>query len=175
MNYRSPFFNLILGSVFGATLASAVTVHLATARAQQRIVPLEALNRKNAEDAKRLADQVEQVNAGWLKQYKEQAAALHSCTGTADAQDFRDRFFTLVYEPQPEFAPSAQGQAVAAILNLYRPGLGTVLARLQTPPQPGMQLRMVLRGYVRAEQLPLGVHLVYTLSPDAAAANGQVQ
>jgi hypothetical protein len=174
---RSPLFNfsvgIVSGILMGMLIGNAVTMHTVTARVERR----------NAEVAEQHRATIERLTADAQTKLIAESLALKDCEAlytemiehaaraaqTAEIDkfqsDFRDRWYTLVYEPQPEFAPTPQGQALAQVLNVYRPGLGTMLVKLQTPPQPGMQLRMVLHGYVKAEALPAGAHLVYTLTP----------
>jgi hypothetical protein len=166
---RSPLFNFLLGIAAGACVAGAVTVHTATARAQQKATEIDKQIDSLADDVKRLAGNAEE----WKHRAEEMAARAEKCdvaykaaAEEQSARDFRDSWYTLVYEPG-----SAQDNAAAPLelLNLVRPGLGTMLARMQTQQPAGQQLRYVLRGYVEsAVPLPAGVHFVRTL--DAAKA-----
>lgn len=171
MNYRSPLFNFLLGTAAGAVLATVPLLEHFTHVVQREVAAHEAVVHD-------LADHIEKAHAA-IQEHQQTIEELQAraagCETASKAQaqelgarDFRDSWFTLVYEPEPNFAPTQQGQALAAMLNVIRPGLGTVLAQVQAPSQPGMQLRMVLDGYVRAEQVPPGVHLVYTLDRNIA-------
>ncbi|SRR5258708_2097901 len=100
---------------------------------------------------------------------------LASCLDDADSQrrivqglnDVESTWFTMVYMPDKTSA-----QSPLELLNVYRPGLGTMLAKLQPPAPQQLQLRFLLRGYVVPLVTPNdGSRLVYTRNPGAVAGN----
>jgi hypothetical protein len=177
---RSPLFNFLFGAIAGASItvmASAMAIHGITNRSNQDIRELGEIQRAAMQ---RLTDQAQQtiLEHDAAAEQRLQACEGNAATASKSAgmeqwqRDFRDRWYTLVYEPAPANAVPGELE----LLNMVRPGLGTLLSKL-TPPQPpaGAALRYVLHGYVKAEAMPQGVHLVYTLAPPDAAAESQVQ
>lgn len=158
---RSPLFNFALGLVFGLTAGTAGAVHVLTARIQKQAVEV-------GESFDRLNQQVQQIQQK-AAESEQRAQTCEAAAGKMNAdlqqRDFRDRWYTLVYEPGTAGPP----ESMFTMLDAIRPGLGTLLSKAQQTPPPGLVLQMVLDGYVKAELRPQNVHLVYTLTPPAAA------
>jgi hypothetical protein len=69
---------------------------------------------------------------------------LETCQDAVTTDHTRDAMYTLVYEP----APASAAPSSLALLDLMKPGLGAMLAKLQAAPPPQMRLRYVLHGIV---------------------------
>ena len=168
---RSPLFNFVGGVLAGGCLAASAAVHTLTVR-------VEAANRDatSANEARLAAitdhwraelaaaeTHAKQCDAALVDELRREDAA-------GKARDFRDSWYTLVYEP----GSVPDNAAPLDLLNLMRPGLGTALAKFQPPAQSGAQLRYVLRGYVEpAVPLSPSVHFVHTLDPSIATQGVQ--
>jgi hypothetical protein len=165
---RSPLFNFGLGLFFGALAGAAGAAHVCANRAQRHAAEMvERIQDTQEHLAAVSALAEESLKRAVVAEARAQACEAGAGKLTADLQqrDFRDSWYTLVYEP------GATTTSPLELLNLARPGLGTLLAKLQaqSAPPAGVRLRYVLHGYVEAEATPPGVHLVRTLTPPESA------
>jgi hypothetical protein len=176
--YRSPFWNFTIALLCGIALGAAGAVHICANRTQhhideisQTIARIQANNDRSAAAAKEIEKNTAEIYAGSMTAIAEWRSRAESCEAAAtalqaDARDraFRDQWYTLVYEPGAPAGPSP-----LELLNLARPGLGTLLAHAaaQNAP-PGLQLRYVLPGIVDPLSAPAGTHFVRTLTAPTA-------
>lgn len=167
MNVRNPWLNLLLGTLLGAGGASMIVSEVAARR----------VDRLTAEH-----EQVDDARADhWREQLEQATAKVGAATARAEACEDKlntqvalnlvapeqarnpvdDRqWYTLVYVP----APANQPAQPLELLNLVRPGLGTLLSKLTAqPPQQGARLEAILDGRVKGVAVPQGMHLVWTM------------
>jgi len=161
---RHPLFNLLLVTLFGVAIGAAVASHVAATHADSQTT---------AE-----AERLRSLDTYWRGVVDTQAARADACetklataADTADraqfAQDFEKSWYTLLYEPALPTETADHSAVVFGMLDLVRPGLGTMLAKASPkPPQPAgaprAQLRWVLQGYVNPVIIPDGWHVSYT-------------
>jgi hypothetical protein len=154
--------NLIAAALFGAIGGSAITAHVLTTRVEAANA---AATASHAAQIKELKDEWDEMRARYVQTIdllvadkKNCEAGAASLTGQARMHAMMDSWYTLVYEPD-----AAAGGSPLQMLDLVKPGLGTLLARLQSAPQPaGMQLRYVLHGIVQPASAPQGAKFVRT-------------
>lgn len=168
MNYRRPVFNFLLGTAAGAVLATVPLMEHFANRAQREVAAHDETLRQFSDYVQTThaaIDERDHTIAQAQAELKQCAAAGQLAAQEQHARDFRDSWYTLVYEP----GAAADNAAPLELLNLVRPGLGTLLAKMQAQQPAGAHLRYVLRGYVEpAVQPPDGVHFVRTLDPSIA-------
>jgi len=166
--HRSPLFNFVAGVM----LATVVWVELFTHQAQAHAAEVgQSLDRLNQTLI------VERAKTAELERHaQELAARAADCDANLRAatqpkpEDIFANWYTVLYESAPANSP-APGAAPLELLNLIRPGLGTVLAKLQ-PPAPStaveMRARWVFRGAVEPISGPQDGRIMRTsLTPEA--------
>src|SRR6266478_4286774 len=84
---RSPFWNFILGAIFGGMIAMTITLHIVTSQVQAR-------NAKINERLQSESEHVEQTEAAAIKTI----AALKS---RAELCEVKERYVTVLYEYRP--------------------------------------------------------------------------
>src|SRR5271154_5282812 len=158
----SPFGHFLFGSALGASIAALVLVHVFTSRIETQSAHLreswQRIEEQHVQQLQSLAAERDTARA-------ETAACQQQARQLDSAAHVYDGWYTLLYEPgAPAAAPPLE------LLNLLRPGLGTLLARLQPPSQSDLQLRYVLPGIVTPVHMPPGSHAVRTrISPGSEA------
>ena len=183
MNARNPWLNLLLGTLLGAGM---VVSEVAARRVDRLTAEHEQTDNARSDHWR---EQLEQATAkvGAATARAEACedklntqVALNlgksevSTVSGARAEETRNpvddaRWYTLVYVP----APANQPAQPLELLNLVRPGLGTMLSKLTAQPaQQGARLEAILDGRVKGVAVPQGMHLVWTMqTPELPGGN----
>jgi hypothetical protein len=176
---RSPLFNFALGIFFGVLAGAAGAAHVCANHAQRHAEEIgqsfDRLNQHISEvekKAEELQSRAQACETVFAEKMRADSAGSKAAEMDKWQRDFRDRWYTLVYEPG---APEDDARMQGMVLNFVHPGLGTLVSRLQAAQAPpGLRLRYILHGYVEAEATPQGVHLVRTLVRPEVSQSGAV-
>lgn len=162
-------------------IGAVVTSHQYEAQIAKRDALIQSLIADEKQTQEKLSDLADASTKAELEAESQLRACRADASGSAaDARNqlqdaerqrqaaaFRDSWYTLVYEPG-----AAAPASPLVLLDIVKPGLGTLLSKLQNAPQlAGMQLRYVLHGIVNPASAPQGSKFVRTLAPPAQEGN----
>lgn len=171
---RHPLFNLLLGGFFGLAFGAAFASHAAASRIDAMTAQIDKERAETIQQAIELRGQLLKAQERSDNCAADVAIARETSERQQNAQQFRDSWYTLLYEPEQPSQPA--GFNPLQLVDLVRPGLGTALTKLAPPPNTGQHLRVrwILNGYVNAVAAPPGTHVVYTRDADRLVSPPEV-